>query len=200
MKRKTILIVAFIAVSSIIAAFIPDSSLNSKFDPPITEEEKQSLVYVREEEKLAHDVYMKMLEKYNARVFSNIFDAEYRHMSFVKELLDTFKIEDPVKSNDAGSLTNADLSEVYSRLVEQGNLSLIDALKAGAEIEDMDIADLNKRMQLISNNEILMTFEYLKKGSENHLRAFMRNLSRRGATYEPKFLSNSDFQKIIASE
>jgi hypothetical protein len=200
MKRKNVLFMALIAVSSIVAAFLPVSTYQTSFNPSITEEEKQALIFMREEEKLARDVYLKMQEKYNARVFSNIYEAEYRHMTFVKDLLDTFKVDDPVKSNERGGFTNSELSSAYFRLIEQGNISLIEALKAGAEIEDMDIADLNKRIPLITNNAILKTFEYLKQGSENHLRAFMRNLQRRGGTYEPKYLSKTEFDEILKSE
>ncbi len=190
---------ALVAVSSIIAAFLPGVNNDSSFDPSITEEERQSLIYMREEEKLARDVYLKMLEKYNARVFSNISDAEYRHMAFVKDLLDTFKIEDPVKTCDIGVFTNADLSAACSRLVEQGNISLIDALKAGAEIEELDIADLDRELKKVTNDQIIKTYNYLKQGSENHLRAFMRNLDRRGGTYEPKHLSKKEFDEILNS-
>ncbi len=200
MKRKTILLMALIAVSSIIAAFLPGTEFNTTFRPSITDEEKQSLIYMREEEKLARDVYLKMLEKYNARVFSNISDAEQRHMSFVKDLLDTFKLDDPVKTNENGIFTNTVLSSVYNRLIEQGNLSLIDALKAGAEIEELDISDLNKELKRVTNDQIVKTYNYLKQGSENHLRAFVRNLDRRGGTYEPKYLSKTEFDEILKSE
>jgi hypothetical protein len=202
MKRKAIMysFLALVAASSIIAAFLPVNSFtpSPQFSAdPISEEEKQGLIYMREEEKLARDVYLKMLEKYNARVFDNISGAEQRHMDFVKEMLDKFSVVDPVTNNDPGIFSNSDIAAQYIRLVEQGNISLIDALKAGAEIEDMDIADLNKHMSKVTNEDIMKTYKYLKRGSENHLRAFMRNLDRRGGTYEPIYLSKTEFDDIL---
>jgi len=125
MKRKVFLysFLALIAASSIIAAILPVNSYNSTSRinaDPITEEEIQGLLYMREEEKLARDVYLKMLEKYNARVFDNISEAEQRHMDFVKEMLDKFSVTDPVTNNDPGVFSNSDLSAAYNRLIEQG--------------------------------------------------------------------------------
>lgn len=202
MKRKVLIysFLALVAASSIIAAIFPVNSYtpSEQFSiDPISEEEIQGLLYMREEEKLARDVYLKMLEKYEARVFDNISGAEQRHMDFVKELLDKFSIIDPVTNNETGVFSNSDLSAAYTRFIEQGNISLIDALKAGAEIEDMDIADLNKQMKNVTNEDIMKTYKYLKQGSENHLRAFMRNLDRRGGTYEPKYLSKTEFDEIL---
>jgi hypothetical protein len=200
MKRKNIVFFSLIAVSSMISAFLPYSTFNSASNQPLSDEEEQSLIYMREEEKLACDVYLEMLEKYNTRVFDNISDAEYRHMSFVKDLLDKFSVEDPLKSNERGEFANNDFSAAYKKLVEQGDVSLIDALRAGAEIEEMDISDLNKELAKVNNKDIINTYGYLKRGSENHLRAFMRNLDRRGGNYEPKYLTKSEFEDILNSE
>ena len=199
---RLILFMALLIFSSITAAFLPGTETgftnSSDFTDGtnLTEEEKQSLIYMREEEKLARDVYLKMLDKYNVRVFNNISAAELRHMGFVKDVMDKYSVDDPVKTNDIGVFSNSTLGAEYNRLIEQGNLSLIDALKAGAEIEEMDISDINKELLKVSNKDIIDNYTYLKNGSGNHLRAFMRNITRRGSTYEPKHLSKEEFELI----
>ncbi len=42
-----------------------------------------------------------------------------------------------------------------------------------------------------------MVFENLLKGSRNHLRAFNRQLTMQGASYEPQFIDQPTFEEII---
>lgn len=67
--------------------------------------EKEGLLYMREEEKLARDVYLFLGEKFNARAFLNIAESEQTHMAYVKVLLDKYGIPDPVGSNPRGVFT-----------------------------------------------------------------------------------------------
>lgn len=146
--KKTIIFFLALALSSVYAYINLElfSGLNSarcesnsfafNFKSTITEDEKQSIIFMREEEKLARDVYLMMRDKYDIRIFKNISQAEIRHMESVKTLLDKYSVEDPVGANPLGEFNNQDLKRIYDALIEKGNLSLIDALKCGAEIEE----------------------------------------------------------------
>ena len=63
-----------------------------------TEEEIESLLYMREEEKLARDVYLTMYVKWKTHVFSNIADSEQMHTLAVKSLLDAYGLYDPAEN------------------------------------------------------------------------------------------------------
>jgi hypothetical protein len=161
--------------------------------------EKDALIFMREEEKLARDVYKAMEAKWNVQVFSNISKAEQRHMDAIGCLLDRYNIPDPVGQKPAGVFQNDQLQQLYNTLVAQGNQSKKDALLVGATIEDLDIADLMQRMEKVDNTDIKAVFGELMKGSRNHLRAFVRNLENNGITYTPQNIKPDIFNQIINS-
>lgn len=209
MKNKLIMIMALAVISSISAAlsFISiDQNTISKVLPAslvsssLGDDERESIIYMREEEKLARDVYRQMYAKYDLRPFRNISQAEERHMELMKDLLTKYSINDPVSSDETGSFNNTTLNDLYKKSIEQGNTSLIDALKAGALIEEVDIKDLDKQLMVTQNSDIKETYTYLKQGSENHLRAFVKNLRNHGIEYTPVELSKEEFDKIMKYE
>jgi hypothetical protein len=158
----------------------------------------EGLQYMREEEKLARDVYIMMNNTYHYRVFANISKSEQIHMRAIKFLLDRYGIEDPVTDNSIGAFQNQELKELFTTLVEQGNASGAEALKVGALIEEKDIVDLLERIDEASNyKDIVAIYKRLEKASENHLRAFVGNLKVRGVAYTPSYLDEDTFQRII---
>ena len=167
----------------------------------LSEEETNGLVFMREEEKLARDVYLTLYSVWGQRIFTNISGAEQMHTNAIKLLLDKYEIPDPMQSDSIGSFTNADLKGLYETLTVQGSVSLVEALKTGALIEEIDIRDLVLELkEHVDNEDITFVYENLYRGSRNHLRAFVRNLSRQGVTYEPVVLDPSDYQAIIDSD
>jgi hypothetical protein len=130
-------------------------------------------------------------------VFTNIANAETAHMEAVRGLLKTFGIPDPAASTAAGEFTDPELQALYDQLVEQGSRSMTDAFTVGATIEDLDLADLQQRAS--ANEAIARVFENLERGSRNHLRAFVRQLDRVGASYTPAHISQWEFDAIVGS-
>ncbi len=159
--------------------------------------EKEGLVYMREEEKLARDVYSKLFQKWGMRIFGNIARSEQRHMDAVAMILKKYNIADPVKNDSMGVFTNRNIAVLYEKLVAKGQKSLIDALTVGATIEDLDIFDLDKRLALTDNKDIQCVFKNLRRGSENHLRAFLRQLQANGAQYVPQYISKKEYNAIL---
>lgn len=145
-----------------------------KYD--LSSAEKDGLIYMRLEEKLARDVYLTLGNTYTQQMFVNIPESEQRHMDAVKTLLDKYEIADPVKDNEIGSFANADFKKLYDDLVKKGQTSFKDAMIVGKEIEEMDIKDLIERIELTDNPDIKAVYENLKQGSENHLKAFTKHL------------------------
>lgn len=162
----------------------------------INDEEAEGLLFMREEEKLAHDVYVNLYDLWNVPVFNNISKSETQHTNQVLRLINAFDIEDPAPV-EVGVFSNTDLQELYNQLMEQGSTSLVNALKVGATIEEVDIIDLLERLDDTTNPAISRTYTNLEKASEAHLRAFVRMLTFQGVDYMPQYLSQDEFERII---
>jgi hypothetical protein len=157
--------------------------------------EREDLLYMAEEEKLAGDVYSSLKEMWNLRVFSNIIQAERTHEAAVKTLLTRYSLPDPTL--EAGKFTNETLQKLHDDLVSQGRSTEEQALMVGAAVEEIDIKDLEERMSRTDRADIQLVYANLKRGSENHLRAFVNNLQRLGVKYTPQYLSSEEYQAII---
>lgn len=155
---------------------------------------------MREEELLAHDVYVLFYSLYKIPVFNNISLAETQHTEAIKTLLLKYSLPDPAVNHVAGVFVNPELQSLYTSLVAQGKASLTAALTVGATIEDLDINDLHNHIATdVDNQDILFAFGNLEKGSRNHLRAFNRLLTAKGITYTPQYISVEYFNQIISS-
>lgn len=136
------------------------------------------LVFLIEEEKLAHDVYEKLNEIWGAQVFGNVLKSEQTHQSRVLSLLQARNVADP-RTNTVGTFANADLQKLYDDLMAKGAKSAQDAYEVGVAIEEKDIADItNILSDTTDDSDVVSTLEALRQGSENHLRAFNRQLDR----------------------
>ena len=151
----------------------------------LTDEEVYWLTYMREEEKLARDVYLFLYDKWGSPIFSKISASEQTHMDAIKVLLDRFGIADPANGQSRGAFTNQDLQALYGDLIKQGSVTLVEALKVGVFIEETDIDDLNAGIASTNRNAIKTVYGNLLQGSLNHLKAFVSNLANQGVVYEP---------------
>lgn len=166
-----------------------------------SEEEIADLLFMREEEKLAHDVYTVLYDQYGQKIFTNIAASELKHTDAVMMLLDRFGQEDPVGDNGPGVFTNEDLQALYNELIESGSQSLTNALLAGLAIEEIDILDLEEAMAGTELPAILLVYGNLLKGSHNHLRAFVRVYeSTTGEVYAPRWLSQEAYDEILSED
>lgn len=173
-------------------------NINSQEAGDLTEQEIQGLLYMREEEKLARDVYLTLYEKWNELIiFENIAGSEQRHMGSIKRLLDKYGLDNPAQGNDIGEFSNQELQSLFYELVEEGEQSLINALTVGGKIEEIDIIDLKTYIGQTDKFDIKRVYNNLLEGSKNHLRAFVKELKKQGITYEPFYLSQEEFDDII---
>ncbi len=167
----------------------------------LSDEEIADLLHMREEEKLARDVYLTLYDKWGAQVFSNIARSEQMHMDRIGTLLNAYGIDDPVAQtgDQRGVFTDPNLQDLYNQLVEKGSSSLVDALTVGATIEDLDIKDLDEAIARTTHDDIKSAYESLRLGSEHHMQAFVSNLQANGADYTPQYISADEYQSILAS-
>ena len=143
--------------------------------PATLDQTTELLVFLIEEEKLAHDVYTVLYEEYGSKVFGNILESEATHQDQVLGLLDQYDVEDP-RSSELGVFNDPDLQALYDQLIEKGMTSSQDAFEVGVMIEEKDIADITFQLAGASDPDVIEVLEKLRSGSENHLRAFNRQL------------------------
>ncbi|MCX6077993.1 MAG: DUF2202 domain-containing protein, partial [Chloroflexi bacterium] len=169
---------------------IPASDLNT--------EEEAGLLFMREEEKLARDVYTALYASWNLPAFQNISASEQKHMDEIGLLLTRYNLTDPAQA--PGVFTNVQLQKLYNTLVAQGKLSIGDALKVGGAIEEIDILDLQTRLAQTDNADIQQVYNNLMKGSFNHLKAFTNTLaSQSGTVYTPQYMTTQQYQASIST-
>lgn len=163
--------------------------------------EQEFLAFMREEEKLAHDVYIQLdsLWRGYTRVFGNIANSEASHTESVRQLLVRYSLPDPTATLAAGVFQNTTLQNLYTQLVAAGSVSLLDGLKVGAAIEEIDMIDLNKALLETDNQDITLVYQNLLKGSRNHLRSFVSNLANQGLTYVPQYMAEADYLAIVTT-
>ena len=135
----------------------------------MTAAESATLTFMREEEKLARDVYLFLFDVWGKRVFSNIAASEQNHMDALKRMLDKYGLPDPILGE--GVFRDPELQELYDLLVFLGIGSLEDALLVGALIEEVDIEDLELALIESSRDDLDRVYGNLMAGSVNHLRA-----------------------------
>ncbi|MGD8403573.1 MAG: DUF2202 domain-containing protein [Anaerolineales bacterium] len=165
----------------------------------LSPEESASLLFMREEEKLARDVYNALYEIWGQPTFTNIAASEQAHMDEIKLLLDRYNLADPAL--EPGSFSDPNLQSLYDQLVAQGSVSLVEALKVGAAIEEIDILDLQDRLAQTDNADIQQVFNNLMLGSYNHLNAFVGVLSMQsGEVYQPQYLSAEAYAAIVTGQ
>ncbi|NCC63542.1 MAG: DUF2202 domain-containing protein [Spirochaetia bacterium] len=161
------------------------------------QESVDGLSYMREEEKLARDVYLALYEKWQARILLNIAKSEQNHTDAVAALLRKKGIDDPSAESAIGEFKHPELANLYTELVELGSRSIQDAFLVGAIIEDLDIYDLKKFLSETDDADEIRLYSNLLRGSENHMRSFIRQLSRFSIVYEPRYISEAEFSEIL---
>jgi len=208
MKKITLTFTVLIAMIGIMSFSAIDSvsAFNDQLPAVLNEQQTEgdqlnlseidALLFMREEEKLARDVYLTLYEKWNLAIFNNIAKSEQQHMDAVKILLDRYNLEDPMLG-EIGEFENQKLQELYDELVTTGSESVQDALLIGGAIEEIDILDLKDGLTESTNPDVIRVFESLLRGSYNHLKAFVNNYNRQtGETYQPQYMTQADFDEI----
>jgi len=178
---------------------VPATTSQPDNSTALTAFEKETLVYTREEEKMARDIYTAMLSKWNINIFSNISASEQKHMDAIQTLLTAYNLQDPVGNKGPGVFTNMEIQKLYNDLVAKGNNSETDAIIVGLTIEDMDIYDLQEALKQIQQQDIKTVYGNLLRASRNHMREFYTQLQNRGGTYTPQFLTQQEYNDIVNS-
>lgn len=156
----------------------------------------ETLLWMREEEKLARDVYINLYDKWKKPVFKRISRSEQRHFDAVGAKIELYRLSDPAQP-ELGRFSDPELQSMYDELMASGRSSYVQALTVGATIEDMDIRDLQAAIEATDIAALKTTYQNLLEGSKNHLRAFVELLQDLGVGYEPKAIDPVLFDAIV---
>lgn len=163
----------------------------------LTASEISHLQFIREEEKLARDIYYLLAEQWELRIFTKIAESEQRHTDAVRLVLEKYGAMDPAKATLPGIFADRNLQDLYKLLLAEGGKSSLEALKVGALTEEKDISDINLAVKGTNKPDLLELYEYLKDGSSTHLRGFMAQIKTAGGSYSPQFVSQEEFEKAM---
>ena len=167
-------------------------------DAVLSQGEIDSLLFIREEEKVARDSYMVLENLWGLVIFANISESEQAHMDAVEVLVDCYGLTDPV-IDEVGTFANSALQDLFDYLMTEGGKSATDGLYVGALIEETDIVDIQASIDVTSHENIGSTYESIMCGSRNHLRAFIRKIESNGGSYTPQVLEPDVFWAIAYS-
>ena len=162
-------------------------------------DEAAMLLFMREEEKLARDVYITLFGQWGNLVFDNISVSEQRHMDTMESMVEKHGLTDPVVDDTVGVFVNGELDSLYDELVADGLQDHVAALHVGALIEEVDIEDIQVAINGTSHQDLIRAYENLMRGSRNHLRAFVGQIENLGIVYEARILDQSVVDAIVDS-
>jgi len=195
-------IVAAVASAFAVAIALAGKAAHAGTDGIVLDYNEQThLEFMREEEKLARDVYMELGTMYpDHPIFGKIDDSEQKHTDAVKAMIEKYGLQDPNTNDNIGVYTGEDygwyFTEKFQQLVEKASLSELDALYVGAFIEELDMMDINQCPQVIvetdngindvsecgkiytDNADVDRLYAALLDGSDSHLEGYVRNIEK----------------------
>jgi len=184
-----------------IQAGTPSNGLDLSLYPEsnLTEEQKYTLAYMWNEEKLAKDIYLALNDVYPTQQLEQIAtQAETKHQALVEELVQRYDLnisnlvdytesysEAELRAFEPGEFGIQAIQDLYNVLYEKGSQSQQDALEVGCMIEVTDINDLNEDILIAEEtnaSDLVAVFNNLRDGSYNHYWAFDKGLKNIGVT------------------
>ena len=198
--RKSAVLILTISLSFLYACSDDDTNnsddlMDETTELTLKETDKEALLFMLEEEKLARDTYTYLNDLWSVNQFSNIKNSEQTHMNSVENLLIKNNIEYTILP--AGKFKNQMLQNYYNQFAQDGALSKAIAFQIGATIEDLDIKDLQDYLDVTTHPEFIAVFKNLQCGSRNHLRSFVIGVENTGDTYTPQFITQDEYNNII---
>ena len=163
----------------------------------LTQELKDSITYMYNEEKLAKDIYLNVYKMQPLQQLYNIATkSETKHEDAVNDLAIKYDLNitlhpDTQKPYDKKSLDSygsgeypvVAIQELYDMLYDKGIQSQKDALEVGCLVEVTDIDDLDKYMEQANTSkadDVYAVFDFLREGSYKHYWAFDKGLKNKG--------------------
>ena len=162
----------------------------------LSSREKEGLIFIWEEEKVARDLYASLYEKNNLTIFLDLVRSEQSHMDQAKAIIEQYGLSTPGEDKP-GIFQNQTMQEIHDELLTEGLQSDQDALKVAATFEEISIMDLEKELAATETEDIRMVYQGLLAGSRKHLRSYVAELHDQGIEYAPRYLDKARFEEIV---
>ena len=149
----------------------------------LTEEQKDRLFFIYQEEKVARDVYIYLGELYpDESTFASIQLSEQRHMDAAQKLCINYGIDISMideSESEYGEFHVDYLQDLYETCIGLGEVELVEALKVGKLVEETDIGTLTESIESMDMpDDVIRTYEILREGSYNHLESYEAAIAR----------------------
>ena len=171
----------------------------------LTQKVKESLAYMGNEERLAHDIYTVLYNYHNdegtqINQLANIPKSEQKHVEIVQSVIQRYDlniseiliVENPVRDQNVlfgdmpvGVYDIPAIQELYDSLYDKGIASKQAALEVGCMVEVLDVNDLDQAISQAKESnatDVVAAFNILRDGSYNHYWAFDKGLKNMGIT------------------
>lgn len=159
-------------------------------------EAEKALLFQIDEERMAGELYIAFGTKWGLQPFANIPKSEARHEAVLRQLATRAGLT--ARTAVAGKFDSVDVQKNYDALITLGLESADSALRTGAYVEEVDIADLDILIAKTDNAALKATAIALRTASGHHLKAFVSLLAARGITYTPQILKAEDYISLVA--
>lgn len=200
MNRQSILALALLSAVGLFASPADAARGGGGQVAPLNPVEAADLVFMRQEEKLARDVYLQSGERYAIAPFDHIAASEQRHMDSMLQLLQRYRLADPVSGFPIGQFADPNLQALHDNLRALGEDSAVAALKVGGLIEEVDMRDIVAAIERSQHVDIDRVYSNLLCGSRNHLRAFAGQIElTTGLPYAAQVLPQAEVDAILAT-
>ena len=185
-------------------ADIPDENMTSEQTiidsiplSVLTLEQKATIAYMWDEERLARDIYLTLNSLTPSNTLYNIAtNAESQHVISVESLIKKYDLNilnsvdfsggysaEALEAINDNEFITPELTALYDVLYTVGSVSAEDSLKVGCMVEVTDITDLDRDIEVAGDAEdIVMIFENLRRGSYSHYWAFDNALKNLGVS------------------
>lgn len=144
----------------------------------LSTELKNELIYLAEEEKVAHDLYVLAYDKWGIETFSNISGAETRHFNIMNKTLALYGLPSETSMGKAGVFEDTELQAAYDKLAKRIKSSKSAAVAVGVLAEKTDIADLRAALAMNPPSDVKQVLSNLVRASKKHLSAFKKQADR----------------------
>jgi len=198
---------------------------SSSNESQLDKAEQHHLIFMRQEEKLARDVYTSLAGMWpDASIFVNIGEgSEQTHTDVMRDKLEEFNVDDPEPNTNilpssigvfTGELYGSYFTANYQALVNKGSQSELDALYVGAFIEELDMHDIVECPEIIEDTDngisdcgldytdepsLINAYNSLLDGSRSHLKAYVGRIESivGEGNYEAQILSQDEVNEIL---
>ena len=216
-------IIFFLSLS--LAAFSQELGKGTGGGTSLDAAEEAHLLFMRAEEKLAHDVYLTLGEAFpDNTIFTNIMNSETIHVTRMLDKVEQFGLTDPNINDGIGEFNSDNYGEYFTEKynvltsIYTFDSPLLQALKNGALIEELDMYDilycpevivesvkdiideLGCGMQYTDVKTLINSYENLLEGSKSHLRAFVGAIETNfpeESPYQAQYLEQWEVNEIL---